>query len=374
MILHSPICCHFGTLLGLAPSHHNDIRQACTSLVDSDVIQGGSRTLRLCIDQVMKECDFNILFIITSCIPELFNDDCLQTLAAIMADSTYANARKPTVIIEAPGFKGSEWQGTLQAMQQLVTLMKPKPVIPSTINLIGFFASDYKVDGDLKNIIQMLEGITINAIFPYDTYDRVLNIPAAQLNVVLRGLESIGDLLEQQFATPHIVVDYPYGLNQSRAFAESIYRALGLGIGTGIDRQEGEALQRLGNAKRYIEQLFMMPVAVVGYPPRLYGMANALQQELGMKIVAQIDRTEFAQEELLDVIKESMAVMFWGCDYEAGIADKLDIPFVAYDYPALRRVSIAENGYAGFQGYVNLLEDVINTLMAKRFSEVGNDR
>ena len=370
ILFHSPTGCNYATLIGFAPSHNHDIRQACTHLVEDDVILGGMRNFLAYFDKAMEKYDYNVMFVITSCVPELINDSLAQPLATAISESIHPNAQKPTIIIEAPGFKGNEWQGTIQTMRQLISLMNPKIVMPATINLIGFFASDYKVDGDLKNIAQMLGEVTINAVFPYDTFYRVLNIPAAQLNVVLRGFEPIGDLLKEQFGTPYIVANYPYGLRQSRAFTENIYKALGIGdFAAIIDQQERTVLQRLGNARRYIELFDRLPVAIVGYPARMYSLVNLLRDELGMNIVAKIDRTDFAQDNLFDTIDQSGAILLLGSDYEASIASKLDMIFMAYDYPVLQRISIAENGYAGFMGYLNFIEDIINPMMEKNILE-----
>ena len=368
VLFHSPVCCNYATLLALAPSHQNDTRQACTYMIESDVINGGEHVLRACIDRVIETFDYNVLFIITSCVPELLSDDCAQILDDALAGSAHPNAGKPSFIIEAPGFKGDEWQGTLDTMKQIVSSMENVPVIPGSINLIGIFQSDYKADGDVKNIAAMLDNVSLNAVFPYDTYNNVMRIPAAELNVILRGFEPIGEVLKERFGAPYLVVDYPYGLDLSRSFCESIYRALGQSDFTEIDRQEAEALRKLGAVRRYIEQLNTMPVAVAGYPAKVHSLSRMLREELGMVVSVKIDRTDFAQEQVLPAIENSEATLLFGCDYEASVASMLDIPFFAFDYPVLRRVSISESGYAGFSGYVSFIEDVINKLMEENFS------
>ena len=372
VVFHSPVCCDYATLPALSPSRQNDLRQCCTNMIESDAINGGERVLRASLERVMETFDYSVLFLISSCVPELIGDDCAQILDEALADSASPNARKPHYLLEAPGFKGSEWEGTLDAMSRLVSSMEPAPIRPSSINLVGFFESDYKVDGDLNLIARMLDKTTVNAVFPYDIYDRVMSLPAAQLNVVLRGFESVGELLKEKFGTPFLVADYPYGLNLSRAFCESIYQALGICDFTEIDRQESESLRKLANARRYIEQLHMMPAAIVGYPARVHSLSTLLSKELGMVVSVAVDRTAHKQEGLFSAIEGSAAAVMFGCDYEASISSRLNIPFFAFDYPTFRKISISENGYAGFSGYVNLVEDIVNTLMEKNFSWDGS--
>ncbi|MFP3154474.1 nitrogenase component 1 [Lachnospiraceae bacterium ZAX-1] len=370
VLLHSPVSCDYATLLGLAPSHNNDIRQACTYIVERDVIYGGARNLKACINKVMETFHYNILFIITSCIPELLSDDCAPIISKLMQESLYPNAKKPTLLVESPGFHGDEWSGTLETLSQIIDLMEPKDIAPASINLIGFFQSDYKVDGDLKCIEQMLTGVTVNAVFPYDSYSRIMNVPAAQLNVVLHGFAPTGDKLKERFGTPYIELDYPYGISQSRSFVENVCSALGLNDFTKLARLEQYTLHRLQGAQYYIEQLFEMPVAVIGYPARVHSLHKLLKEELGMDTVVVVDRRSFSKDSLYDIIADSGATLLFASSYEASFAARLDIVFIEYDYPVLRRLSISENGYAGFSGYVNFIEDLINTLIERNFSEV----
>jgi len=356
VLIHSTVGCNWGTMLFHTPSQLTDIRQACTVIYEEDLVFGGEKILFKALNDALNLYQSRVTFLLTGCVPEIMNDD----IEGVLEKS---GNMKPVYYINAAGFKGDTTLGVTSAIDMLICNMTKKNVIESSVNIIGVFSDDFKVDADLDNIKTLIcDVVKINAVVPYDFYENILNVPAAALNVVFEGFEAIGEKLQNRFGTPYIVVNYPYGVEGSRYFVDRIVSALQIRPKNHF-ASEKIALNQLKKVKGYVDRLRGMPVALIVDSVRIKGLKALLENELGMSVEVSID-TSKSQNNIsyIEQVRQSNAILIIGSSFERNIAEKLSVPFMQFTYPVFDKVCISKNGYAGFEGLLCFVEDILNTI------------
>jgi len=358
ILIHSTVGCNWGTLAFHMTSKINDIRQTSTVIYEEEIVNGGEKILEEALENTVKLYEAKIVYVITGCIPEIINDDSREVINKFKQKNNLDNI----FLLNEPGFNDAAIRGMESAFKLLINEMTPRQIIKNSINLIGFFSDDYKVDSDLINIENMLkDSVYINSIFPYDSYQNIMKVPSALLNVVLDGFEFVGEMLKEKFGTPYITVSYPYGISGSRNFINKILSELSTEIPKSFHEKEILSLEIINKLHPFIDALKGMPVDIIGDKARIYGLKKFLEIELGMVVEALVDTEQKKDREVIrDEIVGSNSVMIFGSSFERGLADELDIPFLQYTYPVFDKISVSKSGYAGVDGVIFLLEDMLN--------------
>ncbi|MCI2040437.1 MAG: nitrogenase component 1 [Clostridium luticellarii] len=358
ILIHSTVGCNWGTLAFHISSKINDIRQTSTVIYEEEIINGGEKILEEALKNAVKLYKAKIIYVITGCIPEIINDDAEKVISRFKQKNNLKNI----FLLKEPGFSDEGVKGSKNAFKLLIDEMIQKKIIENSVNLIGFFSDDYKIDSDLVNIENMLkDSVYINSIFPYDCYQNIMKIPSASLNVVLYGFEFVGEMLKQKFGTPYIIVSYPYGVAGSRIFVNKILGSLHIEVSGNFCGKEISSLELLNRFRPFADDFKGMPVAVLGDKARIYGLKNFLEIELGMFVDVLIDTEQKRDREIIrDEVIRSNSIMIFGSSFDRELANELDIPFLQYTYPVFDKFSISKSGYAGLEGAIFLLEDILN--------------
>lgn len=357
VLLHTTIGCNWGTSTFHIPSKLNDIRQASTVIYNEDVVFGGGKILKKAIDNVIDLYNPKILFIITGCVSEILGED-------FQSEIREYSKNREIIYIKAPGFIHNMYDGQIETISLMVDLMSTKDKIVNSINIIGLLSDDYMVNADINNIKKMLGNkITINSIMPFDTIENIKSAPRAELNVVLKGFETIGILMEAKFNIPYIIVEYPYGIENSKDFLEKIHSSLNLKCKEELIKQEEYTISSLKNIYDYIRHLYSVPCAIFGDNLRASALRNFLEEELGMEVQVYYESGDNDMNEFKQLIKDSNVSLLFGSSFEREIAEELEISLIRYVYPVFDSISVGNKCYAGFDGVLNLVEDLINSFM-----------
>jgi len=357
VLLHTTIGCNWGTSAFHIPSKLNDIRQASTVIYNEDVVFGGEKILRKAISNVIDMYNPKILFIISGCVSDILGEY-FQTEVRKYSEN------RDIIYLKAPGFTNDMEDGQIEAIKSMVDLMETEGKKANSINLVGLLSDDYMINADINNIKKMLGSkININSIIPFDTIKNIKAAPQAELNVVFKGFESIGVLMERKFNIPYIVVEYPYGIENSKDIIKKVYRSLNLDPEKEIRKNEDYTITKLKNIYDYIRHLYSVPCSIFGDNLRASSMKNFLEDELGMDVQVYYESGDNDMNEFKKLLKDSNSSILFGSSFEREIAEELEISFIRYAYPIFDSISIGSKGYAGFDGVINLLEDIINSFM-----------
>ncbi|UZW16196.1 nitrogenase component 1 [Clostridium pasteurianum] len=361
VLLHTTIGCNWGTSIFHMPSNLNDIRQSSTVIYNEDVIFGGLKILKKAIDNVIEMYNPKILFVISGCVSGILVEDFEVEI------KNHFKSRK-IVYIKAPGFVLNMEEGQVQGIKSMIDLMKYEKKTEKSINIIGLLSDDYMVRGDINNIRNMLgDKISINSIIPFDTIENIEKVPCAELNVVFKGFETIGDLMQKKFNIPYVVVQYPYGFESSKNFIRKVFSFFNLKYEDVLKQAEKFTVLTLKNVYDYIRHLYSVPCAVFGDTLRAAALKNFLEDELGMDVQVYYECKNKNMNEFRKLVKNSDTVILFGSSFEREISEELGISFIRYVYPVFDSVSIGNRGYAGFEGVINLLEDLINSFMTMKY-------
>jgi nitrogenase molybdenum-iron protein beta chain len=351
-LTHVPVGCNWGAAMFKTTSNQPDIRQACTVMHEREIVFGGEEALREALVRADKLYNTPLLAVVAGDAPAIIGDD-----VEAVIDSVALN--KEVVWIDAAGFKGTMREGYEEALVHLARLMEERNVIKKSVNLIGFCPDDFKVDADIKEITRLLNsaGIQVNCVISNCSFKEFVNAPAAELNVVMGQGAELAEHMKKAFGVPYLEVDYPYGLEGTKEFINTICEHLRV-----ENKEKDFDLEPFKRIYLYLHELYGTPVSVIG-DCHAEHMAGFLDSELGFDIEVLADNEDdyfiFQQN-----VRDSNTTILFGSSFERNIADELRIPLVRFIYPVFDHVCVYEDApYAGFRGAVCLTETILNAVM-----------
>lgn len=358
-LLHSTIGCNWGTLAHHITSNQSDIRQACSVILDKDIVFSGEEVLQEALEQAVKLYDCKIIFVLTGCVAEIIGDDIKTTVNSF-------RDKKKILYLDSAGFKGNMNEGYENALIKLFSLMKePERKREKSINIIGVSIDDPKIDADINEIKRMLNGkVEINTILASCTLEELERASEAESNIVFNRGVGLAELMKDKYDIPYINVDYPYGLEGSKNFLNILEDSLKINLEEEKKLLENETLPLIKKTYQYLQHIYGLPVALIGDNVRATGLKKFLINELGLEIEV-FNKYEELEDlaEFYDQVRNSNAVMVFGSTYEKKITDELNIPLIRYTYPVIDSISISDRPYVGAKGTINIIEDIINSLL-----------
>jgi nitrogenase molybdenum-iron protein beta chain len=352
-LTHVPVGCNWGAAMFKSTSNQPDIRQACTVMHEREIVFGGEEALREALLRADKLYNTPLLAVVAGDAPAIIGDD-----VEAVIDSVALN--KEVVWIDAAGFKGTMRKGYEEALVHLARLMEERNVIKNSVNLVGFCPDDFKVDADIKEITRLLNhaGVKVNCVISNCSLDEFVNAPAAELNVVMGQGNELAEHMKKDFGVPYLETDYPYGLEGTKEFTNTICEHLGVGY----DAEQEFDLEPFKRIYLYLHELYGTPVSVIG-DFHAEPMTGFLDSELGfdIEVLAGNEDDYFIFEQN---VRDSNTTILFGSSFERNIADELRIPLVRFIYPVFDHVCVYEDApYAGFRGAVYLTETILNAVM-----------
>ena len=354
VLTHVPVGCNWGAAMFKTTSNQSDIRHACTVMHEREIVFGGEEALRKALIRADKLYNTPLLAVVAGDAPAIIGDD----IEAVI-DSITLN--KEVVWMDAAGFKGTMREGYEEALVHLAQMMKERNVIKKSVNLIGFCPDDFKVDADIKEIKRLLNsaGIRVNCVISNCSFNEFVNAPAAELNVVMGQGTKLAEHMKKAFGVPYLEVDYPYGLEGTKEFTNTICEHLGIGC----DTEQEFDLEPFKRIYLYLHELYGTPVSVIG-DFHAEPIAHFLDCELGfdIEVLASNEDDYFTFEQN---VRNSNTTILFGSSFERNIADELRIPLIRFVYPVFDHVCVYEDApYAGFRGAVCLTEAILNAVMS----------
>lgn len=368
LLVHSVSGCSWGALALHQMGRHDEIRQACTMMHENEIVFGGEQKLRDALEILKKHAPSRV-YVLNGCPSDMIHDDIQGVIDA-------AACPFPVHWMNTAGYCGSMRQGYIDAMCYLaksLPLNKERFNTPS-VNLIGIALDDYRSEADVESIRRMLEPqVKLNAVLPMLDDAAMNGFASADLNLVFRGFEAVGETLKKALGMEYLVVDYPYGAEGSRRFLKSIDEALGTNHDENISRG---MIQAAASAKKIVHLLRMIhqaEAAVAGDYMRADAMQRFLRNEMGLRISAAIDDCDPNADASgwLERIRNSGTVLVFGSSFQRQIEDEVPARLLRFAYPVMDSVSLGYQPYAGFDGLNFLLSDIFNAVMTLPYRRHG---
>jgi nitrogenase molybdenum-iron protein alpha chain len=313
IVMHGPIGC--GTQLhALSVQTNKGKRQrgkqpvppvwVSTNLQESDVIGGGELKLRETIEYVDREFRPEIIFVVSTCAPNIIGDD-VEEIVRQTQESSAAHV----VSLHCPGFKSRVVASAYDAFYH--GLLRHLPLTPEpwrdfvphegraanelgqikyehtrsrTVNLWNATSIGSADEDELIRLLGSL-GLKVRVFAEYASADEMRMVSQAALNVSMCDVHDdyMLSFLKEKFGTPYIMAGMPIGFRDTRRWLESIASHFGLEEEAGriADREEASVKEAIAP---FLPEIAGKRVLLCGGVVRVGTEAIALK-ELGMDIL-----------------------------------------------------------------------------------------
>jgi len=392
VLAHSPQGCYLlvNAAFGWQDADYTETLILSTKLCEDEIVHGGEELLARTILEA-QELGVPILFVLSSCGPEIVGDD----IVAVCEDMR-SRVDFEIVPIECAGFRGDQNVGTdiaLDAMLKKLTV-RGRQKIPGSVCLIAPHANSNPTwMGDLawvKGILGQMGAKVLVTLTHNTRLNEFEDISSAEWCIVLShdAGQKAADYLAQQFGVEQLCkgMPLPVGFTNTRRWLTELGKRLGAHDVAERLAAEGEKMVVEQCRRKGLEQFFMhrAPAAIVadatvGIPllrfiiedlemiPRLLclrscqaGAGEILKQELeelalSPKVVYNAD---VYQSKL--ALAEIKPEVVFGSNVERHAVEELDIPFVFRLVNPISRFRMVNREYFGYVGMLNLIEFIQN--------------
>src|SRR5574341_77294 len=381
-IVHGPIACcgnsweGRGTRSSRGALHR---RGFTTDMGQIDIVYGSEEKLHAAIIQTHRAVGPKAIFVYSTCVSGLIGED-----IDAVCKKAEAELGVRVIPVNAPGFVGPKNLGNRIAGEVLLTHVigtgEPPVLTHYDINIIG----EYNIAGDLWHVEPLLTraGIRVLARITGDsTFEEITGAHRAKLNVVVcgRALINVAREMERKYGIPFVEVSF-FGKTETTRALRTIARKLEEIVGKD-DPSVGEAVEALVKAEEKHLAVALKPYKhLQGKKAVLYtggvkswSFISALR-DLGVGIEAVgTKKSTFDDEEkmkeilgpnaplvedvtpknLLKLLKEKNADVLVAGGRNQYLAVKEGYPFVDVNQER-------HTAYAGYEGLVNLAEQISN--------------
>ena len=376
------------------PSTHTD---------ETDVVFGGEKDLRSEIQGALRVMKGDLFVAISGCTAGIIGDNTVEVA------KEFAEEGFPVVGADTPGFKGSAYNGheivVKAIIDQFIGNVKPE-VQKGLVNVFAdvpaqnpFWRGDFQ---QLKILLEKI-GLKVNILFGVSSkgVSEWKDIPNAQFNLLVSpwvGLEIV-EHLKRKYGTPYLHFPVlPVGAGQSGCFLREVGKFAGLNekeVEDVIACEEktyykyfvdtadffstlqnnlpyelyvsGDSLSSFGVTKYLEDEVGFIPkgVYVTDNPNKkneenLYKIFAEEFPEYKDKLFFEID-SEIIRRKIEPALQKSSRALVLGSDWEKAYTKASGNLFQYFSAPITQQLIISKS-YVGYEGGLNLLEDIYNTL------------
>lgn len=384
-----------------------------SNVQEREVVFGGTERLEEQVRNSLAVMDGDLYFILTSCVTEVIGDDIGAVVNQFRADGV------SIVSAETGGFKGNSYTGYDLVLESIWKYYAPVAArtVKGKVNLWGvppFYDVFWR--GNLTALRELLLqlGLEVNTFFTAeDSLENIQQAGQAELNIVVSEVYGLAaaEYARQTHGIPYISLPLPVGPSASSAFIQAVGQALQL------DRIKVEAvtdhagqryyrllepltdcfndmdLQRyaavIGDAN-YAPAIHRFLIEDLGWLPQVVVFTDAIlpeQQEqlaarivplpsgLPPKIIFSTDTNDIRRQvkeywnsrqgscgKYSNPLSPSFVI---GSALDRELAKDIGAAHLSVSFPVSNR-AVIERGYAGFNGGLRLIEDLISTIIIGR--------
>ncbi|EKQ52077.1 MAG: nitrogenase molybdenum-iron protein [Methanobacterium sp. Maddingley MBC34] len=391
---------------------------AVTSLHEDAAVFGGRKNLISGIGNLAVRFKPSVIGAISTCSSEIIGDDMEGFIKIAKEELKEKMGEKEAekikiVAISTPSFVENHFKGYDNAIKALVTNLAQDPgdanekvnIIPGMVN-----PGDIR---EIKHILSLMgvEGIVLTDISdPFDsplrpsatetrpfypkggtTVEEIADSPNSLGTISLCEYSGSGALsLEKKYNVPAAVGPIPIGVRNTDQFLRNLKKFTDLEIPDSLLDERGLLIDSMADlASRY---LFGRKVAIFGDPAISAGIARFVC-ELGMipsvvctgvenpEFVSEMEKVAKESDEPVDVMigsdlralevkleEEPVELMIGHSDGRL-FAKHLDIPLVRVGYPVYDRAGYHRVPIVGYNGSVNLIDRITNTVFEKYYDK-----
>ncbi len=393
-------------------SHFNEpIDVASSSLNEEGTVYGGASNLKKGLANVIKLYDPDVIGVATTCLAETIGEDIKRIVQEFYTEEESkreVNIDKVKIVpISTPGYGGTNSEGYNAALLSIVKELCTDSKANNKVNVVTCSMNP----GDIRNVKKMLESFGIDYILlpdvsntldaPYEKeYRRIpkggtkvsdivkMGGAAATIEIGLTVSEeaSVGELLKKKFDIPLYKCAMPVGISSTDAFLEILEKISGKEVPKDLKEQRGRLVDGMIDSHKFNAE---GRAVIFGEPELSYAM-GMLCMENGIKPVlistgaenkklkeligkacngenpTVLDDTNF--DTIRDYAVKLNANILLGNSDGKVITEKEGIPLVRVGFPVHDRVGGQRKVITGYNGSLELLDNITNTLLEVKYS------
>jgi len=415
-VLHTAMGCggsiywnQYGSTGYLGAGYCGGLAVPSSNIGEKDIVFGGLDRLEEQVKNTVELIEGKAYIVLTGCTADIIGDDVQSAVRQ------YRSLGVEIYGAETGGFHGDGYKGHDIVLSVIAReLVEPKDVKkPNKVNLLGVVpAQDAFWRGNLLKIRALLEklGLEVNSFFTeYDTLETIRNSGDSALTIVVSEFYARGtaEAFKNKHGTPYITCPFPIGPAATEAFLRKTAQALEIGTETVNKLIETETknyfryIERLADAYNDLDwQRYAVVVGDANYAPAI---AKFLADDLGWlpelmvvtdgidesdkpKISAVTENSKYPAAIAYESDPTEIKTHFWkvvkrksdhlfqddfspcfvvGSHLEREFAADIGAGHLTVSYPVGNRV-ILNRGYAGYDGSLSLIEDLLAVIAAQR--------
>lgn len=392
VLSHAPQGCNMlvNSAFGWQDADYTETITLCTKLCEDEIVHGGEELLTRTILEV-KEFDVPVVFVLSSCGPEIVGDDIVAA-----CEDAQSQVDFKVVPIQCAGFHGSQYDGTdiaLDALLKKLVVDKGQKIVRSVCLIAPHANANPSWTGDLEWVKGVLSemGVQVTATVTHQTaLSDFENISASEASLVLSHDcgQKAADYLASEFGVEQLCqnIPLPVGFTNTQRWLKELGERFDAKDVANRLVADGEKLVVEVCRRKGLEQFFMhrAPTAViadatVGIPlihfisedlemlPELICLRssgeaarNILERELKeLNLNPQViyGADVYQSKAALAKLKPEIVI---GSNIEKHACEELDIEFVFQLVSPTLRFRLINREYFGYTGMLNLIEFIQN--------------
>lgn len=411
IILHGSQGCSTYIRRHMAGHYNEPIDIASSSLNEEGTVYGGAVNLKKGLRNIIKMYSPDIIGVATTCLAETIGEDIKRIIQEFYIENEkeeqYSYNKVKIIPISTPGYGGTHFEGYYSALTSIVKELSQKCETTGKVNIVLGSMNP----GDVRNIKKLLEAFSIDyTMFPdvSNTLDapyrkEYKRIPdggtkisdiekmagaraTIEIGLTVPDKLSPGLYLEKEFNVPLYRCPMPVGIFSTDAFIDILKKVSGKEAPKEILEDRGRLIDAMidshkfnseGRAVIYGEPELSYAIGMLcmenGIKPVLVStgaesqkLKDLLENSLLGEEIAILDDTDF--DTIRDYAVKLEANVLIGNSDGKVITEKEGIPLVRVGFPVHDRVGGQRKNITGYNGTINLLDEITNTLLERKYS------
>lgn len=416
-ILHGSQGCSTYIRRHMATHYNEPVDIASSSLTEEGTVYGGENNLIKGIENLIKLYNPEVIGIGTTCLAETIGED-VKRLSKIFYEK-HPECKVKLIPIQSPGYGGTQFGGYFTALRALVENVEMNSGKNEKVNIVTGPISS----ADTRHLKEILDDFDIDYILLPDIsenldgghskkYNRLpsngtrideIELMAGakatiELTTFIKEEYSVGSYLEEEFGVKNYRINVPRGLRDTDIFLKVLAEVSGNSIPEKYKRERERYLDAMIDSHKYNAEA---RIAIFGEPDFVYSCArlaiengsvpmlistadvcpgleaslrkevDELSNNLFADKCAILDQADFKVIEKY-VLEADVNVMLGSSDGRR-IEEKHKVPLVRTAFPIHDRIGGQRILSIGYEGSLNLSDQIANVMLAKTESTFRED-
>lgn len=393
-------------------THYNEpIDIASSSLNEKETVYGGAANLKAGLKNVIKLYNPKVIGIATTCLAETIGED----INTIVNDFKYEEEVTDVSIITVatPGYGPSEHEGYYLTLRRILETLAVDKTPTDKINIIAgnltpgdirrvkdllnLFNIEYTLFPDISNTLDdgftnKYQKLSSEGTKVKDIQNMAGSKATIEMGILVSDQASPGKYLEDKFHVPQYRCPLPIGLENTDTFIQLISQLSNKKIPERLIRERSRMMDGMIDSHKYNGE---GRAAIFGDPELVYSISKlcvengivpvvistgAKMTSFNLKIAKNIELHEGSVvlndtdfETIHSYVKKLGVNVLIGNSDGRFLVEKEGIPLVRVGFPIHDRIGAQRKVFVGYEGSLDLLDDITNTLIELKFNSYRED-